>query len=120
MPGHERVDGEQWIAAENTVLLFHVEFLPPEVIAVMQELFPHYRSGYSAALKAEYWANHCGYCAAMQEDHTLHGEPGGAFLPVTPKDAKKIQIVNIRENFSAHARGFSEELSFFASMRCIG
>ncbi len=119
LPGYERLVDERWESVDAGVLLFYVDYLPPEVILVAQELSLHFWLDYSAPTATEYWVNHCQNCGELLEDHELHCEPGGAFLPLGPRDAEKILLVEIRESFSAWVRGCSDELLFFASMQTI-
>jgi hypothetical protein len=119
LPGHERQADEKWESVDTGVLLFYIDYLPPEVILVTQELAPHFRLAYSIPTAAEYWVNHCQHCNELLEDHDLHCEPGGGFLPLNPRDAEKILLVEVRESFSARVRGCSDNLLFFASMQII-
>jgi hypothetical protein len=119
LPGHERqVDGK-WESVDAGVLLFYVDYLPPEVILVAQELSRHFRLDYSTPTGTEHWMNHCENCGEVLEDHDLHCEPGGAFLPLDPRDAERILLVEVRESFSARVRGCSDDLPFFTSMQSI-
>jgi hypothetical protein len=119
LPGHERqVDGK-WEPVDVGALLFYVDYLPPEVILVAQELSLHFRLDYSRPTATEYWINHCQNCGELLEDHDMHCEPGGAFLPLDARDAGNILLVEVRESFSARVRGCSYDLPFFASMQTI-
>jgi hypothetical protein len=119
LPGHQRQVDERWESVDTSVLLFYIDYLPPEVISVAQELTSHYRLDYSRLTETEYWVNHCQHCDALLEDHDLHCEPDGAFLPLSTRDAERILLVEVREPFSARVRGCSENLLFFASMQII-
>jgi hypothetical protein len=119
LPGHERQVDDRWESVDTGVLLFYVDYLPPEVIAAAQELSPQYRLDYSTPTATEYWINHCQHCGALLEDHDLHCEPDGAFLPIDTHDAEKILLVEVREPFSARVRGCSDNLLFFASMQIV-
>jgi hypothetical protein len=119
LPGHQRQVDERWESVDTSVLLFYIDYLPPEVIFVAQELTPHYQLDYSPLTATEYWLNHCQHCGALLEDHDLHCEPDGAFLPLNTREAERILLVEFREPFSARARGWSDNLLFFASMQII-
>jgi hypothetical protein len=116
-PGHERHLGDKWESVDMDVLLFYVEYLPPDVAMVLQELSPQYRPDNSATTKRNYWINHCQHCGALLEDHDLHCEPDGAFLPATAHVAEQILFVAITGLFLARVGGISEGPSFFASQR---
>jgi hypothetical protein len=117
--GHERHLEDQWVSVETGALLFYVEYLNAEVALVVRELSPQYRLDYSTTINRDYWVNHCQHCGVLQEDHDLHCEPDGAFLPSTRQAVEQILAVAIREPLSAHAGGFSDELSLFASLRFV-
>jgi hypothetical protein len=119
LPGYERQVDEKWQSVDTGVLLFYIDYLSPDVISLAQELSPHYQLDYSVPTATEYWVNHCQHCGALLEDHDLHCEPDGAFLPSNTRDAKKIQLVEVREPFLARVRGCSDNLPFFASMQII-
>ena len=119
-PGHERQLDDEWVPVNAGALLFYVEYLPPEIVRVLQELALDYRSDHSRTTDSEYWLNHCQHCGVAQEDYWLHCEPDAAFLPTTDQAAEQIQLFDVREPFAARARGFSDELPFFASMHIIG
>jgi hypothetical protein len=119
LPGHQRQVDEGWESVDMGVLLFYIDYLSPEVISVAQELTPHYRLDYSPLTATEYWVNHCQHCGALLEDHDLHCEPDGAFLPLNTREAEGILLVEVRAPFLAWARGCSDNLLFFASMQII-
>ncbi|MFI4888974.1 MAG: hypothetical protein ACHQIL_00420 [Steroidobacterales bacterium] len=119
-PGHERQLDDDWVPVNAFALLFFVEYLPPEVIRVLQELAPDYRPARSCATGSKYWLNHCQHCGMVHEDYWLHCEPGAEFLPTAERAAGQIQIHVVRESFAARAGGFSDEIPLLASMRIIG
>lgn len=119
LPGHERRLEDQWASENCEALLFYVECLSKQVLSLVRELAPGLRLDFSAETNGEYWLNHCQHCGALREDHDLHCEPDGAFLPTGADDAGRIQKVAIQEPLSALAAGFSEAPSFFASMQTV-
>jgi len=112
-PGHEtwspddalEADGS-WERAAFPALLFYVEFLPVDVAQRLRALAPAYRPAFSPETQGTYWANHCGRCGAVQEDHELFCEPEGAFLPLSPGAAPAIELVTLHERFEAAAAGY--------------
>jgi hypothetical protein len=80
-PDHEVLVDSAWERSAQGAWLFYVEDLSESVQATVRELAPWYRLAPSEARGAAYWMNHCEHCGAPQEDHELHCEPGGAFMP---------------------------------------
>jgi hypothetical protein len=119
-PGHERHLDDEWLPVNAGALLFYVEYLPPAVIRVLEEIAPDYRPDHSLSMDAEYWLNHCQNCGVAQEDYWLHCEPDAAFLPTIAQAAEQIQLLDVRAPFAARATGISDEFALFASMRIIG
>ena len=121
--GHETLDGDSahlpdaWQRANFNAFLFYVEHLSDSVQARLSQLSGNFRLVYSAATLCSYWANHCGHCGALHEDHELHCEPDGAFLPLTETAAAGIELLQIHEPFEAAAGGYAFEPEFFGSMR---
>jgi hypothetical protein len=120
LPGHETRLENEWVPVDAGVLLFHVEHLAAGSIGVMAELAPHYLLNHSDPTDSEYWMNHCRHCGAPQEDHWLHCEPDGAFLPTTAQAAEQIQFVHVRAPFAARVRGISVGLPSLAPIGLIG
>jgi hypothetical protein len=120
LPGHERHLDNEWLPVNASALLFYVEYLPPAVIRVLEELAPDYRPDHSNTTECEYWLNHCQNCGLAQEDYWLHCEPDAAFLPTIGQAAEQIQLFDVRAPFAARAAGFSDEFALIASMRIIG
>jgi hypothetical protein len=122
-PSHETLDGdsphlpEAWQRANFNAFLFYVERLPESVQTWLSELSRHFRLEYSTATLSAYWANHCEHCGALLEDHELHCEPDGAFLPLSETAARGIEILQVNEPFEASAAGYAFEPEFFRFMR---
>jgi hypothetical protein len=120
---HETLDGDSpylpdaWQRADFTAFLFYIEHLPESIQTRLNELSRHFRLEYSAAALCSYWVNHCEHCGASLEDHELHCEPDGAFLPLSETAAAGIQLLQIYEPFEAVAAGYSFEPEFFCFMR---
>jgi hypothetical protein len=113
-------DGEHcavWQFAAGYALLFYIEHLCDGVRRRLIRLSPFFRLTYSPSTLNSYWANHCEYCDALLEDHDLHCEPGGAFMPSSATAAAHIELQHILEPFAARASGYAFEPAFFALMR---
>jgi hypothetical protein len=122
-PRHETLDGDAplspdaWQCANFTAFLFYVEHLPESVQSRLNQLSPHFRPEHSTVTLCSYWANHCEHCGALLEDHELHCEPDGAFLPMSEAAAACIELLQIHEPFNAAAAGYAFEPEFFRFMR---
>jgi hypothetical protein len=127
-PSHETLhvdadgDGEElcvdvWQVASVNAFIFYVEHLPETVVSRLGHLSQFYRFAHSAAAMNSYWANHCEHCAALLDDHELHCEPDGAFMPTNEADASAIELLLIEEPLEAAAAGYAYEPEFFALMR---
>jgi hypothetical protein len=120
---HETLDGDSphlpdaWQRANFNAFLFYVERLPESVQTRLSELSRHFRLEYSTATLSAYWANHCEHCGALLEDHELHCEPDGAFLPLSEAAAGGIELLQVNEPFEAAAAGYAFEPEFFGFMR---
>jgi len=120
---HETLDGDSplspdaWQRADFTAFLFYVEHLPASVQTRLTQLSRNFQPGHSTAALGCYWANHCEHCGALLEDHELHCEPDGAFLPFTEAAAAGITLLHIHEPFEAAAAGYAFEPEFFRFMR---
>jgi hypothetical protein len=120
---HETLDGDSphlpdaWQRTDFNAFLFYIEHLPESVQTRLNELSRHFRLEYSAATLCSYWANHCEHCGGLLEDHELHCEPDGAFLPVSEAAAAGIELLQIHEPFEATAAGYAFEPEFFRFMR---
>jgi hypothetical protein len=119
---HETVDSDEqasdsWYCPEVHAILFHVELLSDAVQRRLKHVWPHFRLAYSAATLSSYWANHCEHCGTLLDDHDLHCEPDGAFVPSSEAAAKNIELLQVQEPFEAAAAGFAFEPEFFGYMR---
>jgi hypothetical protein len=106
-----------WQRENGGAFLFYVEQLSDGVKRRLQRLSEHFRPAWSADTQGLYWANHCEHCEALLDDHELHCEPGGAFLPSSEAAASEVHLLHIREPFEAAAGGIALEPEFFAFMR---
>jgi hypothetical protein len=114
-PGHEVLIDTAWEHSNLAAALFYVEDLSESVQATVRELTPWYRLAPSEARAAPYWMNHCEHCGAAQDDHDLHCEPGGAFMPAsTPvgdpgEGAAQIQLLDVPRRLAATAAGYAHD-----------
>ncbi len=127
--GHETLDedarldadcagavSDAWQRADVNAILFHVERLPDDVQERLNRISPFFRLAHGAATPNSYWANHCEHCGSLLDDHELHCEPEGAFMPWSAAAAANIQLQQIREPFEAVAAGYAFEPAFFGFM----
>jgi hypothetical protein len=128
--GHETLDGDArpdadcarpaadgWQRAAINAMLFYVERLPGDVQDRLNRISPFFRLAHSATTLNSYWANHCEHCGSLLDDHEIHCEPEGAFMPSSEAAAANIQLQRIREPFEAVAAGYAFEPEFFGFMR---
>lgn len=101
-----------WEAAGCGALLFYVAGLPESARRRIAESSPFYRYAYSAATQESYWANHCGQCGCLLEDHDLFCEPGGAFLPMSGEGGDVLEAIWIEDPIEAQAGGYSYDPTF--------
>jgi hypothetical protein len=122
-PSHEALDGDAplspdaWQSANFTAFLFYVDHMPESVQTRLNQLSPHFRPDHSAVTLCSYWANHCEHCGGLLEDHELHCEPDGAFLPLSEETAARIELLQVKEPFKAAAAGYAFEPELFRFMR---
>jgi hypothetical protein len=120
-PEHEALDPEaevvDWQPADANAFLFYVKYLPDSVQGRLRNSSPSFRLAYSDATQNSYWANHCDHCSRLLDDHELHCEPEGAFVPVSETDAAGIELLRVEEPFEAAADGYAFEPEFFSLMR---
>jgi hypothetical protein len=116
--GHEtRDEQDKWHPADANAFLFYVEQLFGDVEQRLQELSRHFRPARSRATQSTYWANHCQHCGTLFEDHELHCEPDGPFMPWDEASAADIELLRIDGTLQAAAAGYALEPQFFRFMR---
>jgi hypothetical protein len=93
-----------------SVCLHYVEHIPEAVQSRVRALAPWFRLSAGA-----YWANHCEHCDTLQDEHELHCEPGGAFMPAPESpgaEALRLTAWDVAEPFAAIAGGCSYDPPF--------
>ncbi len=93
-----------------SVCLHYVEHIPESVQSRVQALAPWFRLS-----AGSYWANHCEHCDTLQDEHELHCEPGGAFMPAPESpaaEALRLTAWDVAEPFAAIAGGCSYDPPF--------
>jgi hypothetical protein len=115
--GRDQPAPDAWQRANADAFLFYVNYLPEGVRDQLKQISPCYRVGYSAVTLNSYWANHCEHCGTLLDDHELHCEPEGAFVPASEPAAAAIQISQIPEPFEAAAAGYALAPEFFCFIR---
>jgi hypothetical protein len=108
---------DAWQRANADAFLFYVEYLPDGVLDQLKQISPSFRMAYSAVTLNSYWANHCEHCGTLLDDHELHCEPEGAFMPSSESAATAIQLSNVRAPFEAAAAGYAPAPEFFRFMQ---
>src|ERR1700722_8044236 len=98
---------DAWQRANADAFLFYVEYLPDGVLDQLKQISPSFRLAYSALTLNSYWANHCEHCGTLLDDHELHCEPEGAFMPSSESAAAAIQMSAIQAPFEAAAAGYA-------------
>jgi hypothetical protein len=104
---------EAWEAVGCGALLFYVAGLPDSVKHRVAQFSRRYRRAFSAATQESYWANHCGRCGSLLEDHDLFCEPDGAFLPMSGASTPDLELIWIDESIEAQAGGYSCDPALF-------
>ena len=61
-------------------------------LAAQLERWRFFRKGIGAGSEEGYFANHCPYCGAMQEDYLLHAEPGDVFFGISRAEPGSIEF----------------------------
>jgi hypothetical protein len=116
--GHETADPDDgvppnWIPAGAQALLSSVAQLSPAARRRLARLAPRYRENHSPGLHIECWLNHCERCGAVQDEQALHEEPGGAFVPLSPEQAREITLLHVADAIEAEADGYALAPSFY-------
>jgi len=120
---HEALDTETaeelhaWQRAGTNAFLFYVAHLPENVQRRLLQLARTFRVADSEATLNAYWANHCEHCGLLLNDHELHCEPDGAFMPCSAAAAQNIVLLQVNEPFEAVAAGCALEPEFLRFMR---
>jgi hypothetical protein len=116
--GHETHNEDEqagaWHRADGDAVLFYIERLPAPVQVRLAEASPFFVLSNSSATWNAYWANHCENCGSLLEDHELHCEPGGAFMPWSEAAAARIRFRKINEQFEATSAGYAFDPEFIA------
>jgi hypothetical protein len=121
--GHETLDpgseeeSNAWQPAGGNAFLFYIAYLPDGVRRRLFQLSSTIRAAHSDATANCYWANHCESCGSLLDDHELHCETAGAFMPCSEADAQKIVLLEVCEPFEALAAGYALEPEFVRFMR---
>jgi hypothetical protein len=101
---------DAWRVSGDIAFLFHVEWVDERVERCVRQVATSFRPDDRG------WLNHCDVCGSPQPEDDLHCEPGGAFLPITAEDARRIRRMSIDAPFEAVAAGYSPDPPFFDAM----
>jgi len=89
-------DKVEWFVKKNSLALFsEITYLPKQVVNIIQSKFPFFRYTYSKIIQGKYWGNNCIHCNSLQGDFFNHGEPGGAFCPMSDEEGNEIKLYKI-------------------------
>jgi hypothetical protein len=88
-----------WDKQDFFTLFQNIKIISGNLSKILSELYPNYKLGYSKTVGDKYWSNHCSQCKAIQGDWFLFDEPGSAFSPMSPMEALRISLKNIRLTF---------------------
>jgi hypothetical protein len=113
---HNGATPQVWQRVDTHAFIFYVEELPEHIQRGLNQLSPSFRLAPSPATLNSYWANHCEHCESLLDDHELHCEPDGAFVPSSEGAAVGIQLVHVQAPFQAAAAGHALEPEFFGFM----
>lgn len=80
----------------------NISSLSPPVVRQILRFTESFRLTYSKTAGIRYFMNHCQHCGAKLGDFFMHGEPGGAFFPTSPEQAKKMILFRVNERFDAN------------------
>ena len=116
---HSDIDSGVWQRATGGALVFYVADLPDEVQARILGFSACFRLVRSPKTMTAYWANHCEYCSGLLDDHELHCEPDGAFVPLGEAAARAIKFITIHEGFEAVAAGYALEPAFLSFLGTV-
>jgi hypothetical protein len=116
-PGSRLTGADSWQVAAVSAFIFYVEYLPDAVRRLIGRLSSSYKLGHSESMEFACWVNHCEHCESLQDDHELFCEPGGAFTPISEREAAAIVLIAIETPFEASAAGYAYQPEFFEFMR---
>lgn len=104
--GHELLEDGEWTPQGECAVLFYVGRICEPVRRRLAALAPDFRLPPGDDREEPHWTNHCERCAAPASDEELHGEAGGAFVPMSPAQAGAVELVVVQEPLEADAAGY--------------
>lgn len=91
--GHrEAFEDDTWLTVPDSAALGHVEWLDQGTREHIRSIAPWWREMSYATAGATYLGNACEGGGALQGDHYLASEPGGAFWPESEADVARISL----------------------------
>jgi hypothetical protein len=114
---NEDGQADAWHGAAGDAFLFYIAQLPDSVRNRLAGVLQFYRFSKSSITLNSYWANHCESCGTLLDDHELHCEPDGPFMPSSEAAASRIQLLRVHEPFEATAAGYTFDPEFLQVMR---
>lgn len=79
---------------EKFMVITHVTYIPNDILTLLEERCPTWRFDTEGPIEPSYLMNHC-RCGAKLDDGCLHGDYGGAFLPQSWREARKIRLLSL-------------------------
>lgn len=85
-------DEAVWLEQGFFTLFQQVSAISGNLLALLQDYYPNYKTGYTKDTAGPYWSNHCASCQSIQGDWFLFDEAGSVFYPVTQEAAVLITL----------------------------
>jgi hypothetical protein len=111
------VEASSWEIVGSAAMLFYVDEISAGAKDWLKSIAPNFGRNFCRSTGNHYWTSICEHCGHLMEDHNLHCEPGGAFLPRSDGVLEQIHSVEIPVAFSASAVGYTNDPAF---MHAIG
>lgn len=108
-----------WQDRNYKTIISFVDFVSPNCVETINKLTTSFYLDFSKQNSASYYMNHCQNCASKLGDFYMHSEPGGAFMPMTPKDAELIKLYRFNHDIKASAGNYSLGVNFFDYMKLM-
>ena len=109
-----------WAIVGRAAMLFYVEEIPAGAREWLSSIAPKFGRNYCRSTGNHHWATICEHCGHLMEDHYLHCEPGGAFLPRSDGVLEAIHYVEVPVAFSASAGGYTDDPAYMHAIGMAG
>jgi hypothetical protein len=108
-----------WVSADYKTFISFTDTLSEQPKKIIGKFSSHYYFDFSKKSSSGYYMNHCKNCGSKLGDFYMHSEPGGAFDPMTPKEASKIKLYWHNELFEASVGTYSIDINHYEHMQII-